>query len=264
MSPVIVMLPVRFQYLAVEGVDFVLIFHAVGSKFQFIDAIIQLVVPFREVRFRKAQLSQNNLLRLFQADQPVGVQIFFADGNGRSIEITGSDGLPDSFRHIFEKIIVRRRGSLHQLHDDILFMSLYGLIEVAGFIHPAYQVIDHRAAFFSLIVRITGDDGFAVLVHSFQRRDHSTAVVLDFNFRIDAEKDRACCLRNCCSEGLGGSGGLRLDDGSRRCGRRFRRGRAGGLRAAAQQNCGCSEGEQRGQQGLFQIFSHHIVVSFSQ
>ena len=186
MVPVVVVLPVRFQHLAGEGVDLIFIFHAVGRKLQFVNAVVQFIFPFREIRFRKPKLGQDDFLCFFQPNQPVGIQVVSADGNGFCVDVAGFDSLTDAFCHVFQEIIVQIGGTFGQLYHNVLFVSAHGLIEVPGFVNFTDQFADDCAAFFPLIILITGNNRFAVVILSFQPGDQPAAVVFDFDFGVDA------------------------------------------------------------------------------
>ena len=161
-----------------------------------------LIVKYR-VRCIDIRLGKRNFLCLFQRDVG-GRLVVFGIGGIIVVVVNGHDAggklqSPDRFlragAHISQKIVAGKYRARLQLQDDVLFVAVDVIHKVTCLIDLNDQIPQDSLAVFSDIIRIGLHNALAVIVPAGQGGDFAIPVVLDLDFRIDAQGENTGFLQ---------------------------------------------------------------------
>ena len=188
------MLIIRFHNFPCDSIHFKFILNTISRKFQLIYAIIQFIVPLRELCFFQAQLFQNQLFSLFQTDISITCIIFFFYSHSGRRKLMKFYSTANTFGYFLQKVIVWIAGTLFQLNNNIFGMSVNGFFEIPILINFFYQLTDYRMTLLAFISGILAYYFFSIIVFPIDFQNLSIIVIRNFNFRIHTQQDSPCSL----------------------------------------------------------------------
>ena len=238
------MIHVHLGYLAGDGVDLVLILHAVHDKLHLVVPVVQIVLLLHELDVIPAQLGGEDVLGgrgIDVALVAVSVVIVVAvQGHGLGADLVGLHHQADSFGQLVEELVVGILRAPLQLEHNVLLVPVDGGVEIAAGVDLVHQLADHSGAGLTLIAGVGGQDGFAVLIEAGEGHHVARLVIVHFNFRIDAQQHRAHAAVGGIRRGGGGIGarGEGLGPGAAPAGGQGGEGQGGGEGQAKQLSIG--------------------------
>ena len=197
----------RLDNLSGNRVDVILVFIPVRHELQLKNRGSVIVVEFLIVKYRirciDIRLGKRNFLCFFQRDVRRGLAVFGIGGiiiivvNGH--DAGGNLQSPDRFlragAHIRQEIVAGKYRAWFQLQDNVLFVAVDVIHKVTCLIDLNDQIPQDSLAVFSDIIRIGIHNAFSVVVPAGQGGDFAIPVVLDLDFRIDAQGENTGFLQ---------------------------------------------------------------------
>ena len=185
----VVALSIHFQHLAGRGVDLVFVFDAVQDVFDFVGAVVNVVVLFHKLQVAASQLGGQNALGGLGVDialLPIPVVVVvFVNGDGLCADLLGLQGGLGVGGNPFQKVVAGILGAVFQFQHQVFGLSLRGILEVTGGVDAADEFLHHIVGGLSLIAGVVGEHLGAVVVNAGQSQGVALVVVFQFNFRVD-------------------------------------------------------------------------------
>ena len=197
----------RLDNLAGNRVDVILVLVPVRHELQLKNrgsvVVVEFLIVKHRVRCIDIRLGKRNFLCFFQRD--VGGRLaVFGIGGIIVIVVNGHDagGKVQPFHlflctgaHIRQEIVAGKHRARLQLQDDVLFVAVNVIHKVTCLIDLNDQIPQDSLAVFSDIIRIGLHNALAVIVPAGQGGDFAIPVVLDLDFRIDAQGENTGFLQ---------------------------------------------------------------------
>ena len=103
-------------------------------------------------------------------------------------DLIGFNNKPNGLGQLVEELVAGILGAALQLEHDVFFVSVNSGVKVATGVNLIHQLTDHGSAGFSFIAAVCCQNSSAVIVEGIQGHYIAQLVVVDFNFRIDAQQ----------------------------------------------------------------------------